>query len=107
MSSIAATRYVHYEALLPERNCMPVKSGNYLLKVFLDGDTSRLAFTKRLMVVDEKASIGIKILQPYDNQLLQTHQKVQFSVGTRQLNILNPQQQVKAVVLQNNRWMML
>lgn len=104
MSSIAATRYVHYQALLPERNCMPVKSGNYLLKVFLDGDTSKLAFTKRLMVVDEKVSIGIKILQPYDNQLLQTHQKVQFSVGTRQLNILNPQQQVKAVVLQNNRW---
>ncbi len=104
MSSIAATRYVHYQALLPERNCMPVKSGNYLLKVFLDGDTSKLAFAKRFMVVDEKVSIGIKILQPYDNQLLQTHQKVQFSVGTRQLNILNPQQQVKAVVLQNNRW---
>jgi hypothetical protein len=103
ISSIATTKYVHYQALLPERNCIPTKSGNYLLKVFLDGDTSKLAFTKRMMIVDSKASIGAMVQQPFDNEILRTHQKVQFSVNTLQLNILSPQQ-VKAVVLQNNRW---
>ncbi len=49
-SSIAFTRYTHYQAVLPDRNCIPTRSGNYLLKVFLDGDTSRLVFTKRFLV---------------------------------------------------------
>jgi hypothetical protein len=103
VSSIAATKYVHYQALLPERNCVPTKSGNYLLKVFLDADTSKLAFTKRMLVVDSKAIVGAQVQQPFDNSVLRTHQKIQFSVNTQQLNIFSPQQ-VKAVVLQNNRW---
>jgi len=103
MSTFATTRYVHYQALLPERNCVPMKSGNYLLKVFLDSDTSKLAFTKRMMVVENKASIGAMVQQPFDNELLRTHQKIQFSVNTQQLNVLSPQQ-THVVVLQNNRW---
>ena len=103
VSSMAATHYVHYQALLPERNCMPAKSGNYLLKVFLDADTSKLAFTKRMMVLDTKTIIGAQVQQPFDNELLRSHQKIQFSVNTQQLNILSPQQ-VKAVVIQNNSW---
>jgi len=103
ISSIAATRYVHYQALLPEKNCVPAKSGNYLLKVFLDGDTSKLAFTKRLFVVDQKVLIGAAVQQPFNNELLRSHQKLQFSVNTQKLNILSPQQ-VKVVVAQNNKW---
>src|SRR5688500_18648500 len=48
-SSIAYTRYTHYQAMIPEKNCIPSRSGNYILKVFLDGDTSKLIFTKRLL----------------------------------------------------------
>src|SRR5882724_3146592 len=39
-SSIAFTRYTHYQAPVPDRNCFPTRSGNYLEKVFLNGDTS-------------------------------------------------------------------
>ena len=45
VSSIAYTRYIHYQASLPDRNCVPTKSGNYILKVFRDGDTSKLKRT--------------------------------------------------------------
>ena len=103
ISTIATTKYVHYQALLPERNCIPIKSGNYLLKVFLDGDTSKLAFTKRLMVIDNQVLIGAQVQQSFDNELVRTHQKVKFQVNTQQLNILTPQQ-TKIVILQNNRW---
>lgn len=102
-SSIASTPYVHYQALLPERNCIPQKSGNYLLKVFLNADTSQLAFTKRLLVVDNRVQIAAQLQAPFDNALVRTHQKVQFSVNTQKLDIFNPSQ-VKAVVIQNNRW---
>src|SRR5487761_2674753 len=66
VASLAKTKYVHYQALLPESSCIPIKSGNYLLKVYLNGDTSNLAFTKRLLVVDPVVSVGAQILQPFN-----------------------------------------
>lgn len=103
-SSVAKTTYVHYQVMLPEQNCMPTKSGNYLLKVFLNGDTSKLAFTKRLLIVEDIANIAAQVQQPFNNQLFKTHQKLQFSVDKTKLNIVNPQQQLKVVALQNYRW---
>jgi len=104
VSSIAFTKYVHYQALLPDRNSVPVKSGNYLLKVFADGDINKIAFTRRMLVVEKKADIAAQILQPFNGQLFRTHQKVQFTVNGLQLNAVTPTQQIKAVMLQNNRW---
>jgi len=103
-SSVATNKYVHYQAIVPDKNCMHQKSGNYLLKVFLNGDTSKLAFTKRLLVVDQRASLGAQIQQPFSSQLFKTHQKVQFSVDKSKLDVISPQQQVKVVILQNFRW---
>ena len=104
VSSIAFTKYIHYQAILPDRNSTPTKSGNYLLKVYMDGDTSKLAFTRRVLVVERISDIAAQILQPFNSEIFRTHQKVQFSVSKSQMNIVNPQQQIKAVILQNNRW---
>lgn len=103
-SSVANVRYIHYQVMLPEKNCMPKLTGNYLLKVFLNGDTSKLAFTKRLLIVNNLVPIAAQILQPYNTELFKTHQKVQFSIDKSKLNVLNPLQQMKVVVLQNYRW---
>lgn len=104
VSSIARSTYIHYRAILPERDCIPTKSGNYLLKVYLDGDTSQVAFTKRLFIVNNKVYIAGKIQRPYDNSLAFTHQKLQFTVNTGDLNDPNPAQQLKVVVAQNYKW---
>ncbi len=103
-SSIAFTKYTHYQAILPEKNSYPTKSGNYLLKVFLDGDTSRLAFAKRLLVVDNKSIISAKITQPFSPQYFRTHQRLEFNVNINGLNAFSAAQQISVVVLQNNRW---
>ncbi|OSZ77908.1 hypothetical protein CAP36_13410 [Chitinophagaceae bacterium IBVUCB2] len=104
-SSIVQTKYTHYQAFLPERNSAPTKGGNYLLKVFLNDDTSKLAFTKRLVVVNPKVSVSAQVLQPYNGNFFQTHQRVQVSVSTasNQINAFSPQD-LKVVVLQNNIW---
>ena len=103
-SSIAHTRYTHYEALLPDRGMYLTRSGNYILKVFLNGDTSQLVFTKRLMVVDNKAGIMARVTQPFAPEFFQTHQKLQFTVDVKALQSFNASQQIKVVVLQNYRW---
>lgn len=104
LSSIAKQRYTHYSAFLPEKNCMPSRSGNYLLKVCLDGDTSKTVFTKKILVVEEKITAGVQVIQPFNNQTNRTHQRMILRLNTTSLNATNPIQQIKVVALQNNRW---
>jgi len=103
-SSISLTRYTHYQVTLPDRSCMPFRSGNYLLKVFLNGDTTRLAFTRRLMVVDQRLPAAVIIQQPFDQQLFSTHQRLRITLDTKNVDVRYPQQQLKLMVLQNYRW---
>jgi hypothetical protein len=103
-SSLAFKSYTHYQAVLPDRNATPIKSGNYLIKVFLNGDTAKLAFTRRFLVTDAKMNISPQILLPSSQQYFQTHHRLQLQLDTRNLDIRYPQQQLKIVVLQNNRW---
>lgn len=104
-SSITPMRYTHYQAVLPERNSMPVKAGNYLLKVFLNDDTAQLIFTKRFLIVNRKTSVSAQVMQPFNTSRFQTHQRVQITVSTAsgQINSFSPQD-LKVVVIQNNIW---
>lgn len=103
-SSIALQKYTHYTAQIPNQNCYPIKSGNYLLKVYLDSDTSQLAFTRRMLVINNKAGVSGFIQQPLNPQFFKSHQKVNFVVNTAGLNLVNPFDQLKVVILQNYRW---
>jgi hypothetical protein len=104
-SSIAETRYTHYQVTVPERSSAPTKAGNYLLKVFLNDDTSKLIFTKRFLVVNSRASVSAQVMQPYNGNYFLTHQRVQIAVNTAsgQINTFSPQD-LKVVVVQNNIW---
>ncbi|MCO6497822.1 MAG: DUF5103 domain-containing protein [Chitinophagaceae bacterium] len=103
-SSVALTRYTHYSAVIPQGNSYPTKAGNYILRVYLNGDTSQIAFTKRFMVLNTKASITGKVMQPFTPQIFRTHQKIQFNVDLSEISGLNATQQVKVVLMQNYRW---
>jgi len=104
ISSVSLQKYVHYTMLFPQANYMPTKSGNYILKVFLDADPDKLVFTKRFFVVENKVAVLPQLLQTFDNQKFNTHQKLQFSINTLQLNLFSAQQQIKVTVLQNYKW---
>src|SRR5574337_598725 len=103
-SSLATTRYVHYQAMVPDRNCYPSLSGNYLLKVFLDNDTSKLVFVKRMVVADSRATVTAQVLQPFNSRLYQTGQKLNVAVQTdSRIQVMSPND-LKVVILQNNNW---
>ncbi len=103
-SSVSLIRYTHYRVLLPQSNNYPKKSGNYLIKVFLDGDPSRIVFTRRVMVVNSQAIVAGNIVQPTTPQFFRKYQKVIFNVDMKGINTFNAPQQVKVVLLQNFRW---
>lgn len=104
-SSLSFVRYTHYQAAIPDRNSYPTRSGNYLLKVFLNGDTSQLAFIKRFVVVEMKASIAAQILQPFNARLYNSSQKLQIAVQTETKVQLFSPTDLKIVALQNNSWL--
>lgn len=103
-SSLTTMRYIHYQATLPDRNSYPNRSGNYLLKVFLDNDTSKLVFTKRFVVVDVKASLAAQIQQPFNSILFNKAQRLTIGLQTdNRIQVLSPSD-MKVVILQNNNW---
>jgi hypothetical protein len=104
-SSISMTRYTHYQAMLPDRSSVPTHSGNYILKVFINNDTSALVFTRRFLVIDSRVSVAAQVVQPFNVQLARSDQRVQIGLSTvnSQVNVMSPQD-LKLVVLQNNIW---
>lgn len=97
-------RYVHYELIFPTENLSPTKSGNYLLKVFMDYEQNDLALTKRFMVVDERVNIIPDVHRPAIIEDYNYKQEIDFSIQTNTYQIINPYQDLKIVLTQNDRW---
>src|SRR6476659_9712636 len=103
-SSLSTTRYIHYQANVPDRNCYPNRSGNYLLKVFLDNDTSKLVFIKRMVVIENVAAVAAKMVRPYSSDMDRSGQKLFITVQTDNKDQVMSPSDLKIVVLQNNNW---
>ncbi len=103
VSSIALQKYYHYQFSIPNQNCVPTKAGNYILKVFKDGNPSNLVFTRRFYVVNSIIGVYGTVQEPFDGTISRTHQKIQLSLDVKQLSYFQPDQ-IKTVVIQNHRF---
>ncbi len=103
-SSIAYTNYTHYQVVLPEATSIPTKSGNYILKVYLDGDTTKLAFTRCLYVLDSRCGLVAQVMQPFSPQIMNSYQRIKLDLNINGLDAFDANQEIKLVVIQNNRW---
>jgi hypothetical protein len=94
-------KYTHYNLRLPNEQVRPKISGNYLLKVYLDGDQKKLVLTQRFYVLDNKVSVGVEVTPSLQVPERSYNQKINFSIFHKNLAIQNPYIDVKAVVMQN------
>ena len=96
--------YVNYQLKFPREEMMPLISGNYLLIVFGD-DLNDLYFTRRFMVVDEKAHVGATVPRyPDDLALTDTHQQLNVRVNMSNYLTGNTQLYSFLTIRQNGRW---
>ena len=96
--------YVNYQLKFPREEMTPLISGNYLLIVYGD-DLDDLYFTRRFMVVNEKAHVGAIVPRyPDDLTLTDTHQQLNVKVNMNNYLTGNTQQYSYLTIRQNGRW---
>jgi Domain of unknown function (DUF5103) len=97
-------QYTHYILPLPNSNMRWSKSGNYLLKVFDADEDDALVLVRRFMVVEPTWRITAELVRTTKVSKYNTHHEIDFLVKPKGERISNPQNDVKAFVLQNGRW---
>lgn len=102
-SSGTLQSFIHYSLVFPTNTINITKSGNYLIKVFQDGDPEKLVLTRRFMVYSEQLQISGLQKQASDIEDHFYKQEIDFVIRTNNASIANPFD-LKTVILQNNRW---
>ncbi|CAM1367635.1 type IX secretion system plug protein [Tenacibaculum xiamenense] len=94
--------YTHYSVRLPNVNTVITKSGNYLISVL--NDDYETVFTRRCVFYEDKSIVGVATLRSRSTNTSQTDQTVQFRVSHPGIILNNPNQEIKAALIQNNDW---
>ena len=96
--------YINYRISLPNDNVQFKLSGNYALVVFEDNDKEKRVLTKRFYVVEPLVDIAGTVRRATLDAYKGENQEVNFSINHENLAIQNPHEEVKVVIMQNNRW---
>ena len=103
VSSIATQSYFHYQFNFPNAQLRPTQSGNYILKVFKNGNTNEIVFTRRFFVTENQVSVAATVQEPFDGQISKTHQKIQFILDVKKIPFFQTDQ-LNTAVIQNYRY---
>nr|WP_233164022.1 DUF5103 domain-containing protein [Snuella sedimenti] len=93
--------YSHYRLTIPNAQTKRLKvSGNYILSIF--NNDNELMFSRKFMIYEDKASVGVSIKRTRDIQFIEQKQRVDITIASNTMHFKNPKQTVKTLVVQNN-----
>jgi len=97
-------KYTHYSIVFPTQNVKFIKSGNYIVYVYLNNEKTDLVLSRRFMIFENKLNIGATIRQTIGGDQQNNKQQLEFSVKYPGLKVVNPAKDLKVFVAQNYRW---
>jgi len=103
MSFNTTIKFVNYQLNIPNEDCTPKYSGNYALVVFENNDRKNLVLVQRFYVVEPKVRIEGVVKKATFDFFNGEYQEVDFKVINEQLKLVNPQEDIKVVLMQNRR----
>lgn len=95
--------YTHYSFTFPNNDMLPKVSGNYAIQIYEDGDVNKTIAIVCFSVVEPLAGIECAVRSNTSKELSGRYQQLDIDVSLENLEIVNPAQEVKLVVKQNNR----
>lgn len=104
MSFNTSFEYVNYQIKIPNEDLKLKFSGNYALVVYEDSDKENRVLTQRFHIYEKSASIAGTVRRATQDAFKGSRQEVDFKVYHPNIPILNPRDEVKVVIMQNNRW---
>ena len=93
--------YSHYKLTIPNEQTKRLKiSGNYMINIF--NEDNELVFSRKFMIYESLASIGVNIKRSRDIASIDYKQRVEIAIVPNGIQLNNPKANVKIIVVQNN-----
>lgn len=93
--------YSHYDLSIPNSQTRALlKTGNYMISIYDDYD--ELMFSRKFMVYESIANVGVKIKRSRDVKVIAEKQSVDLVISTSNMNLNNPSETIKTLIIQNN-----
>lgn len=96
--------YTHYRIEFPNERINLTRSGNYIIKVYANGDPEDLILTARFMVVEPLVHIDHIIRNSSVVAERDRRQEIDLTVSLGAVTVMNPYAEIELVLLQNFRW---
>jgi hypothetical protein len=97
-------KFTHYSTTFPNNTLRITKSGNYILKVYVNSDPSDIVLTRRFMIHQNRLNIVTRVIQASIIEDRNYKQEIDFTINHTGYEIKNPYNDLNIVITQNNRW---
>ncbi len=95
--------YTHYKLEFPNNNMRPRVSGNYILKVYLNGDPDQVVLTRKFKVYEQLVSLEGHVSKATRVAKRDEMQEINFVINAGNYRISNPYRDVRVSIKQNGR----
>jgi len=95
--------YTNYLLEFPNNRINLIRSGNYIVKVYANGNEEDLILTSRFMVVEPKSTINALVQPSNVVSDREYKQEVDIEVNLGNIRTMNPYRDIELVVMQNLR----
>lgn len=104
MSFNTTYAYTNYQIVIPNESVRLTLSGNYVILVYEDNDKEKLVLTRRFYIIEELTEVEATVRRATLDAFRGENHEIDFSVHYDNFRIDDPLQDVKVVLMQNNRW---
>ena len=96
--------YTHYRLRVPNKELRLRLSGNYRVRIYEEDEEDEPVLEARFCIYEREAGIVAQLSSNTDVDFNSSHQQMTLSIGFGNLQVFDPQREMKVVVMQNRRW---